>query len=226
MRVKRQLPFLVLVGFLVTWLPASGACAATATLSDVTDFITRLGGYSFPVSGPAGNNQIYWLQVSYKVTPPASSSNITTIVMTRFPMAAAYKLTGNGTTTPTQPSATTAVSTALNACEAQDYTIDTVTLDLRDIELVTPAATQSSDGGHAIWSVVLKTNGKSNFIRQNTQTLPANCYPAGTTPTANLAQADVSQYAIVFADPVQAAQFVRLLNNVIPTLNPPVLIGQ
>jgi hypothetical protein len=37
-------------------------------------------------------------------------------------------------------------------------------------------------------------------------------------------QADVSRYPIVFSSQTQADLFVKLLDNVIPTLNPPVLI--
>jgi hypothetical protein len=225
MRLGRKLSVLLLAGVFEVSLPMSTAFAATAVQSDLTDFVTRLGGYVFPATGPASNTQFYWSIVSYTMTPAAAPSNITKIVMTKMPLAAVYKLSGNGTASANQPAAGTAIGTQLNPCTAQNYVVETVTLDLRDLELVTPAPTQGNDNGHLVWSVVLQTSSGANFIRQNTQTLPANCYATGFQPASSVTQMDVSQYTIVFGDSVQAKQFVRLLNNVIPTLNPPVLIG-
>ena len=109
-----------------------------------------------------------------------------------------------------------------------------MTLDLRDIQpitdgpkLPTEIIKDKSGKQHKIWSVVLQTNEANNFIRQNTQTFPATCPPT-VAPSealdAKMEQTDVPQYSILFADLTQANRFVKLLNNVIPTLNPPVLI--
>jgi hypothetical protein len=171
--------------------------------------------------------------------------------MTKFPMAALLKQPSSAPTPPTSPTTTSTSSIQLNPCEAENYIVDTVTLDLRDIQFITNAPTPKlmvdkdgkpivgADGKpkqeiivdtdrkkHEIWSVVLQTNDKdNNFIRQNTQTFPATCAPAGSpSADAKMEQTDVPQYSILFADLTQANRFVKLLNNVIPTLNPPVLI--
>ena len=274
MNSRRNMSALFLVGSLTVWLPTSDAFGATATISDVTDFITRLGGYLFQIAGPAPDTYVYWQQVSYAVkgTPSASnntsssntssnntSSNNSTITVTEYPMAAVAKGTGTPVLPPAgpPPALTTATATflaQLSPCQAQNYIIETVTLDLRDIQLIrdTPASKSlvsenpivNADGKlipivgedgkpingedgkpQQIWSVVLQTNSKADiFMRKNKQTLPANCPPGGVTPDSKMEQQDVGQYPILFADETQAKRFVKLLNNAIPTLNPPVLL--
>ncbi len=226
--IRRKASALFLVGCLVSWLLTSDAISATATLPDMTDFITRLGGYLFPVAGPS-DKAIYWLQLSYSVAAPATPSNITTITMTKLPMASVFKGSGTGlpAVQPTTLTPTTPTVTLLNACNVLNYSVEKVTLDLRDIQLITPAPTQSTDGGNKVWAVVLQTSNKANLIRKNTQTLPATCsvsLPGQAQPDSKMEQTDVSEYPILFADLTQANRFVKLLNNVIPTLNPPVLI--
>jgi hypothetical protein len=240
MRMRRTTVALLFIGFLATWSPwASDALAATATVSDLTDFITRLGGYLFTTTGDDDTNKSYWVQVSYKVTPAATSSNITTITMTKYNPAAVYKNSGNGLNSTVVAPTTTSTPTALfGFCTVDTYTVETVTLDLRDLSAKTTpgssglSVTTKTAGSppvqvsHQIWSIVLHTNG-GNYIRQNTQTLPPNCPYGGWDhqDATAMTQKDVSTYEILFADEGQANQFRYLASNVIPTLNPPVLIG-
>jgi hypothetical protein len=252
MNVKQSVWALLIFSSITACLITSNAWAATATLSDVTDFITRFGGYLFAIGNDnVSNTQYYWLQVSYTVNAsggsntsgggqstsgggqstsgggsPSSggSSNITKIVKTSFRKVAVYKVSGNGTSMVTAPAASTAIANQLFPCAADNYDVETVTLDLRDITLNTAAPTTGTDNGHTIWIVNLQTSSGANLIRQNTQTLPANCPPNTVTPDASMKQADVSRYPIVFSSQTQADLFVKLLDNVIPTLNPPVLI--
>jgi hypothetical protein len=248
MNSRLNLSALFLVGSLTVWLPTSDAFAATATISDVTDFITRLGGYLFPVDGLAPDTYYYWTQASYTVNPSGGGqnpsgggSNVTKIVLTKLPKAAVLKASGSGAQQGTLTN-TTSVPNQLYPCAVEDYSIETVTLDLRDIRPSTPNPTTpeslvdedgkaiqiiGEDGkpvGKQIWPVVLQTSSKASFIRQNIQRLPPNCPPAGKPGHASMTQKDVSQYSIYFADSTEANQFVQLLNNAIPTLNPPVLI--
>jgi hypothetical protein len=262
MNSRLNLSALFLVGSLTVWLPTSDAFAATATISDVTDFITRLGGYLFPVDGLAPDTYYYWTQASYTVNPSGGGqnpsgggqnpsgggqnpsgggSNVTKIVLTKLPKAAVLKASGSGAQQGTLTN-TASVPNQLYPCAVEDYSIETVTLDLRDIRPSTPNPTTpeslvdedgkaiqiiGEDGkpvGKQIWPVVLQTSSKASFIRQNIQRLPPNCPPAGKPGHASMTQKDVSQYSIYFADSTEANQFVQLLNNAIPTLNPPVLI--
>jgi hypothetical protein len=269
MNSGRNVLGLFILCFLVVWLPTSDAFAATVSISDVTDFITRLGGYLFRVDGPANNTYYYWVQVSYAVNPsgggqnpsgggqnPSGSgqnpsgggSNITKIVMTKFPRAAVQKISGTGTST--APTSSSSITNQLSPCAVENYTVETVTFDLRDIRLSTPIPTPERlvlvgddgrpidfvdddgkpiviDGKPApkqIWAVVLQTTSKAPFIRQNIQKLPPNCPPVGNPGNASMKQNDLAEYQIYFADSSQASRFVQLLNNAIPTLNPPVLI--
>ena len=170
MSTRRKVTALFLALSPMAWLPASDAFAvgpnAPVTPIDMTDFITRLGGYLFQIpKGPAGNMYYYWEQVSYSVTASAAStastsstasSNITKIVMTKLPMASVYKLTGSGATTATTLSAATSTAPAvnvLNPCNAHDYIVETVTLDMRDLELgyCLPANPAGEDGSNSIF---------------------------------------------------------------------------
>jgi len=228
MWTRRIVPTLLVVGGLTalsSW--ESRALAATPAASDLTDFIQKLGGYMFPNNDGTVQIQIFWEQISYVVTPAASSSNITKIVMTKYPKASVYSATGTGLAAPANPTPPTtapALPSAFNVCAADNYTIETITLDLRDLQ-ATATKSQDVDASNTIWKVTLKTPG-GKFIRQNTQTLPANCPSPNTNiPKSAMQQQDVSQYAIVFADEGQARQFAWLVSNVIPTLNAPILVG-
>jgi hypothetical protein len=213
------------IGFLSVWSPlGSTAAAAPPVASDLTDFIARVGGYLYTTSGD-DTKEHYWVQVSYKTIAPTSSPNITTITMTKFNPAAVYGTTGNGVPPTSSPAALTATSTnpaSLNLCAAANYVVETVTLDLRDLQAKTSEA-QASEGTHQIWSVTLQTNG-DNLIRKNKQTLPANCPPSGIKPDSAMEQQDVSQYAIFFTYKSQADHFQNLVRNTIPNLSPPTLV--
>lgn len=262
MNVRRNASGFVLVGFLTVWMATSDAFAAAASVSDVTDFITRVGGYFFEVDGgPSSNNYHYWFQVSYTVnasggaqnpsgggqnpsgngqTPSSGGTNITKIVMTKSPMAAIALPTAAPAPPPPTLATTSPNLTQLNPCEAENYTVETVTLDLRDLKLSTTSlkandgkpilgkALVDNDGNPRLqWQVFLRTNSNTKFIRKNTQTFPANCAAAGGPSEkldAKVEQTDVSQYPILFADLDQANRFLDLLNNMIPTLNPLTLI--
>jgi hypothetical protein len=230
MNSRLNLSALFLVGSLTVWLPTSDAFAATATISDVTDFITRLGGYLFPVDGLAPDTYYYWTQASYTVNPSGGGqnpsgggqnpsgggqnpsgggSNVTKIVLTKLPKAAVLKASGSGAQQGTLTN-TTSVPNQLYPCAVEDYSIETVTLDLRDIRPSTPNPTTpeslvdedgkaiqiiGEDGkpvGKQIWPVVLQTSSKASFIRQNIQRLPPNCPPAGKPGHASMTQKDVS----------------------------------
>jgi hypothetical protein len=142
MNMKRSVSALLLVGSLMTWLPSPDAFAATAALPDLTDFITRLAGYLFVVKGDIPT-ALYWSQVSYKVTGPTSPSNITTITVTRYPKAMVYKISGNPMNVIPQLTATSTSATQLSPCEVADYVVETVTLDLRDLKIVTSEPRQA-----------------------------------------------------------------------------------
>jgi hypothetical protein len=248
---RRNLSTSFLVGFFAAWLSSSSAFAATATLSDLTDFITRLGGYLYSNSGPSAD-YYYWQQMSYTVTtsgggstnsggnsntsgggsPTSSSaSNITKIIVSKFPKAAVRIATGTGATPIVVPANNASISNQLYACAVENYTVETVILDFRDIKPTTNAPKSNitivdkDSSSHKIWSVVMQKNdAANNFIRITTQTLPANCPMGGATVDAKMEQTDLPQHSILFSDLIQAKRFVQLLNNVIPTLNPPVLI--
>jgi hypothetical protein len=224
MSLRRAAVALILAGFLVVRPPwASDARAAAPGVNDLTDFIQRLGGYLFTITDTSVPSQIFWEQVSYKVAT-ASNSNITTITMTKYNKAAVYISTGNGMISPAPLTSTSTNPSAFNLCAADDYIVDTVMLDLRDLKSVSTKTSGLDDQQHPIWSVVLQKNGE-NFIRKNTQALPANCASANHQPKTKIVQQDVNQYPIVFADEGQANQFQKLVTNVIPTLNPPTFIG-
>lgn len=203
---------LLLAGGLITvspWTPAAMAAPPTAT--DLTDFIVRLGGYFFKDPVPATTGQFSFAQASYKFTAPASGSNVITIVKTQYDAVTIF--TGNGTgssspQTPPPPSSTTPAnpSQQLYFCADTFYFIETVTLDVRELQASTAAPTPATfttftggSGGKVIndpdgkpiqmWSVTLQTAkrnglaGPPNLIRVNTQTLPANCAnPATADP--------------------------------------------
>jgi len=195
---------LLLAGSLITvspWTPAAMAAPPTAT--DLTDFIVRLGGYFFQNPVPPTDGQFSFAQASYSFKAPASGSNIVTIVKTQYDAVTIFTANGTGSSSPqapTQPSATTAAnpSQQLYFCADTFYFIETVTLDVRELQASTGAPTPATfttftggSGGKVIndlegkpiqtWSVTLQTakrNGianQPNLIRVSTQTLPANC---------------------------------------------------
>jgi hypothetical protein len=240
----------------------SGAQASQAATSDITDFITRLGGWFLATdpSGPAQNTH-FWAQISYTLqssastskttgagspasnqgaatttpntgsTPsgtgsPTSGTNITTLVMTKS-MMEAEKLTGGITTTINQ------VSSLGPACSNGMTTMDTITLDLRELQSTTvKPVTETIDEGRGasnpkidVWNVSLKMNGGKNIIRVNTVESPPTCkvttLPNGQAIDSKVTQEDKSEYAIEFADEGQARYLQMLIESVVPTLNPP-----
>jgi hypothetical protein len=259
--MRRFVTALLFIGFVIDGSPwQSNAFAGTPQVSDITDFITRLGGYLYKLpDDPKVSAEHFWVQVSYKVgsasgssnsggsnsggsnsggsnsggstNSSSGSSNITTITKTKFRKAAIYIATGSGVAPPPSgppipaPTGNFTNPTQLNFCAADVYVVETVTLDLRDLQVVTQPPEQSMDDTQAVWSVVLQTNGQQKFIRINTQTLPPNC--GGGSYDSSIFQQDLDHYSIVFAQDQQqqAIQFQKLLNNAIPTLNPPVLVG-
>jgi len=224
---RRIATSLFFTAFVVIWASwASPALAATPVVSDLTDYIQELGGYFFTIPNANVTNEIFWEQASYKVTPASSPSNITTIVMTKYDKAAVYTVSGSGSSSQAVWSATgTANPASFNFCSATDYVVETVTLDLRNLQAVATKQPDTTGGGNNIFSVVLKMNS-GYLIRQNTQTLPATCPPQTSyKPGTKQTQQDVNSYTIRFPLEAEANQFVSLVTNVIPTLNPPILIG-
>jgi hypothetical protein len=228
MCMRRTAVALFFIGSLMTWSPwRSDALAATPQVSDLTDYIAMLGGYLFTTSGSDDTNNIYWVQVSYKVTPATSTSNVTTIVMTRYNPAAVSRASGLwlpiATLAPATPTSTNLAQ--FNFCASDIYEVDTITLDLRDLQAVSTKTT-GTDGAQPTWSIVLQTNS-GNFIRENKQSLPPTCPYSGWDKKGKVTvvQTDVTNYPILFANEQEANQFQKLVSNVIPTLNPPVLIG-
>jgi hypothetical protein len=234
--------------------------AAPPTATDLTDFIVRLGGYFFKDPVPATDGQFSFAQASYSFKAPTPGSNIITIVKTQYDAVTIF--TGNGTgssspQTPPAPSPTTPAnpSQQLYFCADTFYFIETVTLDVRELQASmaapTPATFTGGPGGKVIngpdgkpiqtWSVTLQTAkrnglaGPPNLIRVNTQTLPANCAnPAAadplldtsSQPSTSISQNDVYQYSIVFATQDQAIYFQLLLNGFVAATSVPVsLIG-
>jgi hypothetical protein len=145
--------------------------------------------------------------------------------MTYFPMASVFRLSGTGSGA--APTATAAVASQLTPCAAKNYIVETVTLDLRDIDQTTKpkVSEEYTFLGNKVYSVTLETYSndkvkKPPFIRKNTQTLPANCSPAGFRLDSHIDQTDVSEYKIFFGNLNQAQYFASLLHNAL-TVGPP-----
>jgi hypothetical protein len=224
MPMRRSALPLLFGGLLMAWPPwAADALAATPTVTDMTDFIVRLGGYLFPLPAGPDQTKLYWLQVSYKVTPPTSPSNITTITMTKYKKAETSAATANPPSTWTAPTATFVNPSQFVFCAADDYIVETVTVDLRDIAAKTDLPASGSDGGQQTWSIVLHSTG-GNLIRVSTQTFAPNC-DANPPPDSKIQQKDLDSYTVVFTYKEQAARFQQIVNNAIPTLSPLIFIG-
>lgn len=211
--------------------------AAPASTTDLTDFITRMGGWFYETD--ADNNSPakivdpwakYWVQVSYTASSNATPSYVTTIKMTRYNQ---------------QREDTKGV------CSTDNVVTDMVVLDLRELQPTAPITADKVDKKWPVWSVKLMMNGGKPLIRVVTtvtpptivgfsagSSAPASSAPASSGPGTGTAatcpalrngqqliattqQSDQNFYSIQFAGQDQAKYFQMLIATAVPGLAPP-----
>lgn len=221
--MRRRLPAIsayAIVVLILESLWVTNAQAAQAMPSDITDFITRMGGWFYvtdanndPTDRIKDPTAEYWVQVSYLATLAPAGTNNTTITMTRYNQQ--REDTSKGT-----------------ICLTRSVVTEVVALDLRELQPVS-SITQATVGPLTIWSVNLLVNGGKALVRKKTTVAPPTIVstPAGpptcpglrngqTVKTSTL-QSDISSYPIQFADEGQAKYFQMLIAGAVPNMNPP-----